>query len=112
VVVRSLAVAALAALGQAGDANVEQVSGLMADPAMASCLNMSKLNLYQCLAVSKPHYEDVFCLGQHILMDTGQCLIRSAGLPAPVEARPVKVAETAPSSTARTPARKGPAKKR
>jgi hypothetical protein len=24
--------------------------------------------------VAKPHYEDVFCLGQHVLMDTGQCL--------------------------------------
>ena len=33
---------------------------------------MSKLNLYQCLAVAKPHYEDVFCLGQHVLIDTGQ----------------------------------------
>jgi hypothetical protein len=108
VVVRSMAVAALAALGQAGDANVEQVSGLMADPAMASCLNMSKLNLYQCLAVSKPHYEDVFCLGQHVLMDTGQCLMRSAGLPAPVEVRPVKVAETAPRPAGKKP----PAKKR
>lgn len=112
VVVRSMAVAALAVLGQAGDANVEQVTGLLADPMSASCLNMSKLNLYQCLAVSKPHYEDVFCLGQHILMDTGQCLMRSAGLPAPVESRPVKVAQTTPAPAPAARAAKGSAKKR
>lgn len=107
VVARSLSVAALAVLGAAGDANFEQVSGLLVDPASSTCLNMSKLNLYQCLAVSKPHYEDVFCLGQHVLMDTGQCLIRSAGLPPPEVYKPVKIAETAP-----TPAAKKPAKKR
>lgn len=94
VVVRSLALAALAALGSAGDANISEVTNLLSDPASDSCLSMSKLNLYQCLAVSKPHYEDVFCLGQHVLMDTGQCLIRSAGLPAPVAPARVKVAET------------------
>lgn len=102
VVARALSVAAVAALGEAGDANLEQVSGLMADPASATCLNMSKLNLYQCLAVSKPHYEDVFCLGQHVLMDTGQCLIKSAGLPPPQAYKPVKVAATTAEPTAKT----------
>jgi len=24
-------------------------------------MKMAKLNLYQCLAVAGPHYEDVFC---------------------------------------------------
>ena len=42
---------------------------------------MAKLNLYQCLAVARPNYEDVFCLGQHAMMDTGRCMIRAAGLP-------------------------------
>ncbi|WP_409612180.1 hypothetical protein [Phenylobacterium sp.] len=105
-VVRSLAVAALAALGEAGDANVEQVSGLLVDPAASTCLNLSKLNLYQCLAVSKPHYEDVFCLGQHVLMDTGQCLIRSAGLPPPEIYKPVKVAESSAPSPAKASTKK------
>ena len=45
---------------------------------------MSKLNLYQCLSVAKPYYEDVFCLGQHILLDTAQCVTKAAGpLPTP-----------------------------
>jgi hypothetical protein len=92
-VVRSLAVAALAALGQAGDDNTALVMPLMADQGASTCLTMAKLNLYQCLAVSRPHYEDVFCLGQHAMMDTGQCVMIAAGAPAPV------VAPLAPSST-------------
>lgn len=85
VVIRGMAVAALAALGAAGDANLPTIEAVMADPTSAMCLNMGKLNLYQCLAVSKPHYEDVFCLGQHVLMDTGQCVIKASGAPMPVE---------------------------
>lgn len=92
VVIRSMAVAALAALGFADDASLEQVMPILADPNAATCLNMSKLNLYQCLAVSKPHYEDVFCLGVHSLMDTGRCVMKSAGVSEPIEA-PTKLTE-------------------
>jgi len=88
VVIRGLAVAALAALGAAGDENLATIEAVMAEPNSAMCLNMGKLNLYQCLAVSKPHYEDVFCLGQHILMDTGQCVIKASGTPMPIEPPP------------------------
>jgi hypothetical protein len=94
-VVRSLAVASLAALGYADDASLEQVMPILAEPASASCLSMSKLNLYQCLAVAKPHYEDVFCLGQHILMDTGSCLIKSAGLAPPPDPQAAAIAAAA-----------------
>lgn len=83
VTVRAMAVAALAALGYADEASLGQVMPLLADGSTASCLNMSKLNLYQCLAVSKPHYEDVFCLGQHVLIDTGKCVLKSVGAPEP-----------------------------
>ena len=86
-VIRALAVAALAALGEAGDANVTTVMGLVTEPNVGMCMNMSKLNLYQCLAVARPHYEDVFCLGQHAMMDTGRCVIKASGLPEPYEAR-------------------------
>jgi hypothetical protein len=74
-VVRALAIAALAALGEGGEAHSDQIMALLSEPDEGECLHMAKLNLYQCLAVAKPHYEDVFCLGQHILMDTGQCII-------------------------------------
>lgn len=111
VVIRGLAVAALAALGE-GDLNGAYMQALITDPATDSCLNMSKLNLYQCLAVSKPNYEDVFCLGQHILMDTGACLIRASGAAMPIEPLPpprpeVKVAVKKP--VAKKPAARKPA---
>jgi len=107
-VIRALAVAALAALGEAGDANVSTVMGLVTEPNIGTCMNFAKLNLYQCLAVSRPHYEDVFCLGQHAMMDTGRCVIRASGQPEPYEARFVPDA----SSIARKmPVKKPPAKK-
>jgi hypothetical protein len=99
-VIRSLAVAALAALGYADDASLAQVMPILAETTSASCLNMSKLNLYQCLAVSKPHYEDVFCLGQHILIDTGHCLMKGVGVIDPTE---VKLAEAAAAAAAAAP---------
>jgi hypothetical protein len=113
-VVRALAVAALAVLGEAGDANVNTVMGLVTEPNIGMCMNMSKLNLYQCLAVARPHYEDVFCLGQHVMMDTGRCMIRAAGLPEPYEARFVPSQESINKGmqTKKAPAKKKPAKKK
>ena len=99
-VARSLTVAALAVLGEAGENRADLLTAVMVEPTSASCLNMAKLNLYQCLAVSKPHYEDVFCLGQHALMDTGQCLAKGAGLADPAKITPVQVAETVAVSEA------------
>jgi hypothetical protein len=101
VVVHSLAVAAMAALGYADDASLGQVMPMLAEPNSANCLNMSKLNLYQCLAVAKPHYEDVFCLGQHVLSDTGRCLMKDAGGPDPVAVKPAEPKVT-PVSTGQT----------
>ena len=84
-VIRSLSVAALAILGHATDANLETLNAIMVEPNVTSCANMAKLNLYQCLAVAKPHYEDVFCLGQHAMMDTARCVIKASGQPEPYE---------------------------
>ena len=95
-VVRGVAIAALAVLGAAGDENAALTAPLLSDPPDETCLSMAKLNLYQCLAVSKPHYEDIFCLGQHVMMDTGQCVRIAAGAAPPaVEALPPAKTETA-----------------
>ncbi|HZZ69482.1 MAG TPA: hypothetical protein VFE18_15020 [Phenylobacterium sp.] len=94
-VIHSLAVAALAALGYADDASLAQVMPILAEPTEAVCLNMAKLNLYQCLAVARPHYEDVFCLGQHGLEDTGSCLMKGVGVPEPVDLRAQAAAQAA-----------------
>jgi hypothetical protein len=88
-VIRSLAVAALAALGYADENSMAQVTPMLDDPRGSKCFSLSKLNLYQCLAVSKPHYEDVFCLGQHVLMDTGACLMQGAGVASPLDIKPL-----------------------
>ena len=95
---RALAIAALAALGEGGDQNDAQVESLLNESSGGFCLTMSKLNLYQCLAVAKPWYEDVFCLGQHVLIDTGQCVAKQTG-----KLQPVQVAAT-PASGSVTPA--------
>jgi len=111
-VIRSLAVAGLAALGFADDTHLQYVTPLVTDPASATCLNMSKLNLYQCLAVAKPYYEDVFCLGQHVMEDTGACLIKAAGLPVPpdpiIEAAKARAAEAAAAKLSRKSAKQPP----
>ncbi|MBP6878732.1 MAG: hypothetical protein KBC34_11965 [Phenylobacterium sp.] len=113
-VIRSLAVAALAVLGQASEPNVATLNAIMVEPNVASCANMAKLNLYQCLAVSKPHYEDVFCMGQHAMMDTARCVIKASGQPEPFEPRFVPTVRENASykpTPAKKPATKKPAKK-
>ncbi|MGA0603360.1 hypothetical protein ACO2Q3_21815 [Caulobacter sp. KR2-114] len=74
VVARSLALAAVAILGEAKPSDMPQVQPLLTEYFSADCLHMAKLMLYQCMAVASPHYENVFCLGQHALADTGQCV--------------------------------------
>jgi hypothetical protein len=109
-VIRGLAIAALAALGEAGDAQVDTILGLAQEPNIGGCMRASKLNLYQCLAVARPNYEDVFCLGQHAMMDTGRCLIRASGLPEPSEPRFVPSQESVDKGY--TPKKKAPARKK
>ena len=71
-VARGVALAALSVLGQE-----RQARSLMSEPRTGSCLHMAKLNLYQCLASAGPHYEDIYCLGQHAMIDTGQCVVEA-----------------------------------
>ncbi|MDO9222465.1 MAG: hypothetical protein Q7U20_01990 [Caulobacter sp.] len=115
IVVRGLTLAALAAIGEGGDANFETITTLSAEPNAAYCLNMAKLNLYQCLAVSKPHYEDIFCLGQHILIDTGSCMVKWTGAVMPAEPpRPPVVIVAKPkkkTTAAATPRKKTPVRR-
>jgi len=72
VVTRAVALAALNVLGEGAEGR-----SLMSEPRTASCLRMAKLNLYQCLAAAGPQYEDIYCLGQHAMADTGQCVVEA-----------------------------------
>jgi len=78
IVTRGMALAALTVLGQGGAANADRVQPLLNDLVSINCLKMAKLNFYQCMAVAGPQYEDLFCAGQHGLMDTGGCMISAA----------------------------------
>lgn len=99
VVVHGLALAALAILGKAGDDQAGELAPLLAaDASQRQCIKMARLNLYQCLSVAGPHYEDVFCLGRHAMMDTAQCIVSAAGVtPMQVVAEPI--APRAPGGT-------------
>jgi hypothetical protein len=111
VVSRALALAALSALGEANDPAVFQA--LLEEQGSAFCYNLSKLNLYQCLSVAKPYYEDVFCLGQHVLLDTAQCLTKGAVILPPEPPKVIPVVEPKPTAkppARRTTTRKAPAK--
>lgn len=79
----ALALAALAALGAAGENARANTDALQNDPTSQFCLNMSKLNLFQCLAASRPSYEDMFCVGRHVVRDLATCT-RGAAMPAPI----------------------------
>ena len=77
-VLRALQLAAIAALGEAGDEAYGRLNAATPDADSEACLHMVRLNLNQCLAVAKPHYEDIFCMGQHAMTDTGACLVKSS----------------------------------
>ncbi len=80
-VTNALAMAALAALGAAGDNARANTDALQYDRASQDCLASSKLNLFQCLAASRPSYEEIFCVGRHVMRDLATCA-RGAALPA------------------------------
>ena len=75
---KALALAAESILGHAQGADRDRLSPLLTETDSAYCLKMAKLNLYQCMAVAGPQYEDIYCLGQHALYDTGQCVGQAA----------------------------------
>ncbi len=78
----SLALAALSILDGTEGADEARLEPVVSERVTAECLKMAKLNLFQCLSVAGPEYEDVYCLGQHAVLDTGQCV---AGAAAPAQ---------------------------
>ena len=76
-VTRAVALAALSVLGDEGRGRALTAS----DPRTGSCLRLAKLNLYQCLASAGPQYEDIYCLGQHAMMETSRCVADATRTP-------------------------------
>ena len=101
-VTRSLAIAALAALGAGGDDARANTEYLATESGSEFCLNMSKLMLFQCLAASRPSYEDMFCVGRHIARDLATCTSQNltpGGVTIPTTVQDPPTDATAPSPT-------------
>ncbi|QUD89241.1 hypothetical protein [Phenylobacterium montanum] len=98
VVQRGMTLAVLALVGRATREELES-TGLTKVRDSAGCMQAAKLNLYQCLAVAGPHYEDVYCIAEHALKDTGRCLRDGAGAPL---AQPASMASTPNSGVSAT----------
>lgn len=77
VVARGVALAALSVMGESG-----RGQALLSEPRSGMCLRVAKLNLYQCLAAAGPQYEDIYCLGQHAMMETAACVADATRAPA------------------------------
>jgi hypothetical protein len=78
---RALALAAESVLGHANGADRDRLSPLFSEADGAECLKMAKLNLYQCMAVAGPQYEDIFCMGEHAMAETAKCVAGAAHAP-------------------------------
>lgn len=96
-VVNSLAIAALAALGAAGEDAKANTDALSTESNNEFCFSMSKLMLFQCLAAAKPSYEDMFCAGRHIARDLAQCTAQYTG---PTPTLTVQIPQPAPTPMA------------
>lgn len=97
-VVRSLAIAALAALGAGGEDGRANTEALTVEQNSEFCLNMSKLMLFQCLAASRPSYEDMFCVGRHVARDLATCTAQNV-TPVAIHTPQTAVAGGAPEQT-------------
>ncbi len=96
-VVRSLALAALAALGAGGEDARANTEALTVEQNSEFCFNMSKLMLFQCLAASRPSYEDIFCVGRHVARDLATCTSQNIKT-APLAVSPTEVAGGSPEA--------------
>jgi hypothetical protein len=95
VVQRGLALAALALAGDTDEEHAEAFAPLLTEAHSAYCVHMAKLNLFQCMAVAGPHYEDIFCVSQHAMLEPAQCIAKAAG--AEVILAETQTAQAAPS---------------
>ena len=93
-VANSLAIAALAALGAGGEEWRAHTEALTLERNSQFCLSMSKLNLYQCVAAARPHYEHIFCAGRHVIGDLATCTAEAI-TPEPI-VLPTSLAQSTP----------------
>lgn len=71
---KALTLAALEILGASGGQSQAWIEGYMVSPKLNQCIKKARLNMQQCLAAGHFKYEDAFCLAQHELIETSNCL--------------------------------------
>jgi len=101
-IARSLSIAAPAALGAGRRDDRAHTEAPAGGQNSRFCPTLSKLMLFQCLAASRPSYEDMFCVGRHVARDLATCTAQNI-TPAPVEGAETAVAGAADSAPAQTP---------
>lgn len=69
----------LAARYAVGSMNEKIVEVYAKNDRADQCLSMAALTLRQCIAATRTPYEEAFCLGEHALIDTADCVGWVAG---------------------------------
>lgn len=54
--------------------NGAELRSITSPAILQSCMEMSRLQLYQCFSAGKYKYEEPFCLGRHALADPAKCM--------------------------------------
>ncbi|HRP11049.1 MAG TPA: hypothetical protein PLK37_08455, partial [Terricaulis sp.] len=70
---RMASVAALQAL-DAETSHSSTISTLLQDPRTYQCVDLTQLQLIQCMSAARFRYEHTFCLANHGLREVGQCI--------------------------------------
>lgn len=74
---KALTLAALEILEASGGQSQAWIEGYMVSPKLNQCVKKARLNMQQCLAAGHFKYEDAFCVAQHELIETSNCLQES-----------------------------------
>jgi len=64
----------LAARYSSGALNSKYVKAYARNDKSNRCLTMARLTLKQCIAATRTPYEEAFCIGEHALIDTADCV--------------------------------------
>lgn len=74
---KALTLAALETLGATGQPSQTWIQNYLTTPVLAQCSNWSRLHTEQCVAAGHYKYEDAFCVAEHQLTDTSECLTKA-----------------------------------
>lgn len=74
---KTLTLAALETLGATGTDSSAWIRNYATTPQLNQCTNWIRLHVEQCLAAGHYKYEDAYCIAEHQLSDTAECLTKS-----------------------------------